>query len=68
MVALVQVFDVRHLASVYDHFEESDDGTFPIPLCSGDCDFGKSTCLCMLSSVQVRPHIMKTNQIYFNRF
>lgn len=29
-----------YLSSVYDHFEESNEGTFPIPLCSGDCDFG----------------------------
>ena len=29
------------LSSVYDHFEESNEGKFPIGLCSGDCDFGK---------------------------
>lgn len=30
-----------YLSSVYDHFAVSNEGTFPIGLCSGDCDLGK---------------------------
>ncbi|KAL3935709.1 MAG: hypothetical protein SGBAC_008824 [Bacillariaceae sp.] len=28
-----------YLSSVYDHFEVANEGTLPIGLCSGDCDF-----------------------------